>query len=61
MIEYKNPVPHIGGKKFALKMVFTFEEWIESDEAAASIEDYIRRNGIPASATSDITPLEEYK
>lgn len=60
-MKYKNPVPHIGGKKFMLKIVFDFDEWIEQADARDSICEYIKEHGINTQNISDITPMEEYK
>lgn len=57
---YKNPTPHLGGKKFMLRMVFDFEDWTEIDEAKGGIEHYIIENGVPKGCVSDITPHKEY-
>ena len=58
---YKNPVPHLGGKKFNVNMTFDFPEWVEIDEAKENIEEYIKRNGIPKGTISDVTPRSEFK
>ena len=58
---YQNPVPHLGGKKFNVNVTFDFPDWVEIDEAKENIEEYIRRNGIPNGAISNITPIKEYK
>lgn len=42
IMKYKNPVPHIGGKKFMLKIIFDFDEWTEVPEARDSIDEYIK-------------------
>lgn len=60
-MKYKNPVPHIGGKKFMLKIIFDFDEWTEVPEARDSIVEYIKQHGINTESVSDITPIEEYK
>lgn len=58
---YQNPVPHLGGKKFLIHLSFDFNDWIEIEEAKENIEEYIKRNGIPNGAISNITPMKEYK
>lgn len=57
---YKNPVPHLGGKKFNVNMTFDFKEFVDLDEAKVNIEEYIRRNGLPAGTVCDVTPVKEY-
>lgn len=61
MSGYKNPIPHLGGKRFVLHMAFDFADWIEDDEAAESIKEWIAKNGIPASALENVTPTIEYR
>lgn len=58
---YQNPVPHLGGKKFNVSITFDFPDWVLLDEAKENIEEYIKRNGIPNGAISNITPRGEYK
>ena len=60
-MSYKNPVPHLGGKKFAVNMVFDFEDWIEIEEAKENIEEYIKQNGIPDGCICNVTPIKEYR
>lgn len=61
MWNYKNPVPHLGGKKFMVKIIFDFDDWIEKEDAVKGIEEYLKNNGIPSICVSDVTPIEEYK
>lgn len=58
---YNNPTPHIGGKKFLVHIAFNFEEWTDIEIAKASIEEYIRVDGLPEGAVSDVTPDKAYK
>ena len=61
MFNYKNPVPHLGGKKWAIQMVFDYDDWFVKYEVKKSLEEWIKENGIPESCISNITPIEEYK
>lgn len=58
---YQNPVPHLGGKRFLVHLSFDFKDWIEIEEATENIEEYIKRNGLPKGAVSNVAPIEEYK
>lgn len=59
-MSYKNPTPHLGGKKFMLRMVFNFEDWTEIEDAIKGIKHFIEVNGIPSTCVADITPIKEY-
>lgn len=61
MSNYKNPVPHFGGKRYAIQIVFDFTEWTEKEDAKKALEEWIAKNGIPENSISNITPLEEYR
>ena len=41
MSNYKNPVPHFGGKRYAIQIVFDFTEWTEKEDAKKAFEEWI--------------------
>lgn len=47
MFNYKNPVPHLGGKKWAIQMVFDYDDWIDKYEVKKSLKEWIKENGLP--------------
>lgn len=61
MSNYKNPIPHFGGKRYAIHLVFNFDEWTEKEDAKKAFEEWIAKNGIPENSISNITPLDEYR
>lgn len=61
MSKYINPIPHLDGKRYVVHLSFSFEDWIEKENAAKSIKDWIAENGIPLSALENVTPADEYR
>lgn len=58
---YQNPKPNIGGKRFILRVVVDFDDWIVKPEAAKAILDLLYQNPREVEKhLADITPIEEY-
>lgn len=51
----------MGGKKFLIHLEFDFTDWVEIEEAKENIEEYLKKNGIPEGAISNVTPTVEYR
>ena len=60
-MKYKNPIPHIGGKKFQIVVTFEFDEYIDEDEAKENVEEYFRRNGLNHDWIYDVTESDPNK
>lgn len=59
---YKNPIPHFGGKRYRVQMIFNFENWTERKDAASSILEHINKHPkVIEQCLADITPPKEYE
>lgn len=58
---YQNPKPNIGGKRFILRVVVDFDDWVEKPKAAKAILDLLCQNPSKVEEhLANITPIEEY-